>query len=447
MKINFILTMILSIFLITSCKKNGEDQITIGSSSVHEFIGAPFDNFGNADGSTLVDIRPNTTHAAGTFKDVSRGMILQSDGKVLIYGDTSNTFASGPTDGFISRLNKDGTLDTSFNTTGTYIYNSSYDRRDFLFDVRIHNNYIYAFGSSRTTVDANSATSVIVRLNMNGTIDTSFGTNGVAWLSNQTSFAMRAAIASDGSMYILSYNVPGSGRQYFITKVNANGVIDTTFGASGIYAYPTGITYIEGDIVLDKNGKILTTFTAGADSNSYKTIIVRLNTDGSLDNSFATSGVFTLTYGLKNYSRNIIFYKNEIIVVVSATQDNTVWAGQLLKLDQSGTPINSWGVNGVMDYLTNSTGEQLGLMQARIYGDKIIVSGDDANNFRLSALDAQTGEIDLEFGGDGIYESDVATPSYKGSWLHIDEVAKSIWISGNAETSSANQQIHVSKFK
>ena len=100
-----------------------------------------------------------------------------------------------------------------------------------------------------------------------------------------------------------------------------------------------------------------------------------------------------------------------------------------------------------MDYLTNSTGQQLGLMQARIYQDKIIVCGDDANNFRLSALDAQTGEIDLEFGGDGIYESDVATPSYKGSWLHIDEVAKSIWISGNAETSSANQQIHVSKFK
>lgn len=287
MKINLILTMILSIFLISSCKKASEDQLTAESPSAHEFLGLPADNFGNTDGSILVDINPNTTHAAGTFKDVSRGMILQPDGKVLIYGETSNTFASGPTDGFISRLNKDGTLDTSFNGTGTYIYNSSYDRRDFLFDVRIHNNYIYAFGSSRTTTAADSATSVIVRLNMNGTIDTSFGTNGVAWLSTQTSFAMRAVIASDGSMYILSYNVPGSGRQYFVTKVNSNGVIDTTFGTSGIYAYPTGITYIEGDIVLDKNGKILTTFTAGADSNSYKSIVVRLNSDGTLDNSFA----------------------------------------------------------------------------------------------------------------------------------------------------------------
>jgi hypothetical protein len=84
---------------------------------------------------------------------------------------------------------------------------------------------------------------------------------------------------------------------------------------------------------------------------------------------------------------------------------------------------------------------------ARVYHDKIIVAGDDANNFRLSAIDAKTGEIDLQFAGNGIYVSSAGTPSFKRSWLHINESRNTIWISGNAETSSSNQKIHVSKFK
>lgn len=436
---------LLFLFSLISC--NGSFQLSeetvAQAESYYVFQGVPDGQVGNADGSILIDINPDIT----TFKDVSRGMILQADGKVLIFGDTSNSFASGPTDGFVARLNTDGTLDTSFNSTGIYIFNSSYNRRDYIFDVRIKGNYIYAFGSSRTTTASDSATSVIVRLNMDGTLDTSFATSGVAFLSTQTSFAQRAAIADDGSMYILSYNVPVSGRQYFVTKVLSTGVIDTSFGTSGIYSYPTGVTYTEGDITLDKNGKILTTFTAGADSSSYKSIILRLNANGTPDTGFATNGVYTLTYGIKNYSRNIVFYQDDIIISAVSTLDNSTWAGLLLKLDQSGSPVGTWGTNGVIDYLNNSLNQPLGLMQARVYHDKIIVAGDDANNFRLSAIDAKTGEIDLQFAGNGIYVSSAGTPSFKGSWLHIDEARNTIWISGNAETSSSNQKIHVSKFK
>jgi len=164
-------------------------------------------------------------------------------------------------------------------------------------------------------------------------------------------------------------------------------------------------------------------------------------------NSFATNGIYELNFGLKNYSRNIIFHKNDIIVSAVSTQDNTIWAGLLLKLDDSGTPVSTWGANGVMDYTTNDTGEQLGLMQARTYKDTVIVSGDDATDFRTSSLDAETGAIDLKFGGDGIYSSTSSSPSIKGSWLQVDEIRNSFWISGNAGTSSSNQMIHLSKFK
>lgn len=286
MKAILILSTLLSLLFLIGCQKSDSSALNSATETkTYEFLGLPFDNFGNSDGSIFIDINPDTVHSGTTYKDVSRGMTLQSDGKILIFGDTSTTNPSGPTDGFVARVNTNGSLDTSFNNTGIFQFNSSYDRRDYFFDVKVKNNYIYAFGSSRTTTASTSATSIIVRLNMNGSVDTSFGTNGVAFLSSETSFAMRAVIDDAGVMYLMSYNVPVSGRQYFVTKVNANGSVDTTFGVNGIYAYPSGITYTEGDIVLDDNGKIITTFTAGTSSSDYKSIIIRLNSNGTLDNS------------------------------------------------------------------------------------------------------------------------------------------------------------------
>lgn len=431
--------------LLISCEKSSQDSAVaeITYESVHTFQGLPDGQFGNQDGSVLIDIKPDIT----TFKDVSRGLLIQPDGKVLIYGDAANPYATGPTDAFIARLNTDGSLDTSFNTTGIHVFNSSYNRRDYISDIKILNNFIYAFGSSRTTHLSDSALLTVLRFNLNGTLDLSFGTNGVSFLPIQTSYGLKSAVASDGSIYVLSYSIPATGRQYFVTKINHDGTIDTSFGVNGLYTYSTGINYTEGDIVVDKNGKILTTFTAGADSNTHKTIILRLNQDGSIDTSFATNGVYIVNYGMKNYSRNIVFYKDDILVNIVSTSDGTNWGGVILKLDQSGTPVSSWGTNGLIDYLNNNIGQPLTIMQMRIYRDKIIVVGDDANNFKLAAIDAQTGLIDTRFAGNGIYVSSAATPSFKGSWLQIDETNKTIWISGNAETTSTNQKIHVSKFK
>jgi uncharacterized delta-60 repeat protein len=163
-------------YTVTATNSAGPISATV-SLTTYLIQGIPENGFGNSSGSVQYDI----TADYNTIKDTVYGLTLQPDGKVLTYGHTARV-TSYPVDGFISRLNTDGTLDTSFNTTGIYIYNSPANSRDWVYDVKIFNNHIYGFGSSRVDNTPASNRGLVFRMNMDGTLDTTFGTSGSAYL-------------------------------------------------------------------------------------------------------------------------------------------------------------------------------------------------------------------------------------------------------------------------
>jgi uncharacterized delta-60 repeat protein len=135
------------------------------------------------------------------------------------------------------------------------------------------------------TVVANSFQGALVRYNSNGTLDSSFGTGGVAIDNFTDSFASQnfgVAIQSDGKIVTGGAVYPqGLG----VARFNSDGTPDTTFGTGGIATATTNLDPSAGAVLLQPNGKIL---VAGSGA------IARFNTDGSLDTGFGTGGIAAL---------------------------------------------------------------------------------------------------------------------------------------------------------
>jgi uncharacterized delta-60 repeat protein len=141
-----------------------------------------------------------------------------------------------------------------------------------------------------------------------GSLDTSFGTAGtVTTAFAGPSLAQAVAQQSDGRLVVVGHSVTTIGTLAFtgsvISRYNTDGSLDTTFGTNGQVSIPTpdflalaiAIQPVDGRIVL--GGSSLEALTGASD---YK--LVRLNTDGSVDMTFGTAGLVDTSFSGANVS-------------------------------------------------------------------------------------------------------------------------------------------------
>ena len=204
---------------------------------------------------------------------------IQSDGKIIIGGDF--TSYNGIARNRIARLNADGTLDVSFNSgtsVNSYVYSTS-----------VQSDGKIIIGGEFTSFNG-TAKNRIVRINTDGTLDATFNTDIGANGGVKT-----AIIQSNGKIIIsgefTSYN--GTARNH-ITRINANGMLDTSFnpgtGANG-FVYTSAI---------QSDGKIIIGGYFSSYNGTPRNNIARLNTGGTLDANFnpgtgANNYIYTTT--------------------------------------------------------------------------------------------------------------------------------------------------------
>lgn len=128
---------------------------------------------------------------------------------------------------------------------------------------------------------------VIFRLNSNGTLDATFGTGGMVTISLGSIGANVGGLAvqPDGKIVASVSGVFVSRGD--VTRLNANGSVDTSFGTNGV-ASISGLAP-NGPVVLQPDGKIL---VAGREFSSG--LLARLNSNGQLDSSFGSNGIAVL---------------------------------------------------------------------------------------------------------------------------------------------------------
>jgi uncharacterized repeat protein (TIGR01451 family)/uncharacterized delta-60 repeat protein len=166
----------------------------------------------NADGSLDLTFDPSTNAPDDTVWAVA----LQPDGKIVIGGQF--THVGNQPIGGLTRLNADGSADTTFNTN----LGSGVD--GIVYTVAVQNGTKLVIGGEFQNVGIAPRTR-IARLNDDGTIDNSFNSGTGA---DDTVFNINAL--ADGSMYAGGlFTVMNGTHRLGFTRLYADGTVDTTF--------------------------------------------------------------------------------------------------------------------------------------------------------------------------------------------------------------------------
>ncbi len=213
-------------------------------------------------------IDPNYFHVYERNLGTLNRVLVQTDGKVLVAG--SFTKIDGATRTRLARFNGDGTLDTLFVPPALTINIVSLAQQA---DAKV------LVGGDFTSVAGNAQRNRLIRLNADGSLDTTFNPTG----NGPSSTVNAISVLASGQVMIgglfTNYNnrvVNG------VARLNSDGSLDPTFAppsaGSGVYA-----------LVVQSDGKILIggSFTTANVINRNR--IARLNADGSVDPTFDPS--------------------------------------------------------------------------------------------------------------------------------------------------------------
>ncbi|WP_269780358.1 Ig-like domain-containing protein [Methylobacterium sp. Leaf118] len=222
----------------------------------------------------------------GASWDTAYSAMLQADGKIVVAGQGWGS--NGSYDFAVVRYNADGTLDTSFGTDGkifTPVGTSSVEGRSVT--VQADGKIVvagYGYGIN------DSADFGVVRYNADGTLDTSFGDGGTILTPVGTSddFAYSVTVQTDGKI-VVAGNGYGSGgdADFAVVRYNVDGSLDTGFGTGGKILTPVGASYDEGrSVMVQADGKIVVAGYGYGSGSGNDFAVVRYNVDGTLDTSF-----------------------------------------------------------------------------------------------------------------------------------------------------------------
>ncbi|MCU0436394.1 MAG: putative Ig domain-containing protein [Raineya sp.] len=278
----------------------------------------------NTDGSLDNTLKNNT----GIWGDGGTFVKVQSDDKIILYGDIR--VYNGTPINRITRLNADGTLDNTLNVgTG---FNQSLSALTIQSDGKI------LVGGSFTSYNG-TPVNKIARLNPDGTLDNTFSTTGTGFNSRPNVFALQ----SDGKILVggsfTSYNGTARNR---IARLNADGTLDNTFSIG------TGFDNSVDVMSLQPDGKILVAGGFNDYNGTTCSDVVRLNSNGSLDNTFSPTGT-----GFDSAPRIFLFQSDGKILVGGIYEYNGVVYNELARLNANGTIDNTFNIGTGFDNSVN----------------------------------------------------------------------------------------------
>ncbi len=266
-------------------------------------------SFGNQGVVTVTTIGvPNTTPGAPGAAN-ARGIAIDGQSRILVAGDPAQWSPSAGVfsrDFMVARFTSNGALDKTFNRKG-YATLDFQGHHDYASSVVaqpdgkiVAGGFSYTSGSGATF---GHYSSVLARYNANGTLDSSFGSGGVV-IANLPGSADDSInnLALDGSGKIVAAasfaTTPGGSHQPMVVRYNSNGTLDTTFNGTGSAVIPTPsmpVSYGGVSIALykaaDGSQKIVEGLGAGSSNASADFGLAQLNADGTLDTSFGGTGV------------------------------------------------------------------------------------------------------------------------------------------------------------
>jgi len=271
--------------------------------------------------------------------------------------------------------------------------------------------------------------SCVVRYNNDLTLDTSFNASGIVsnhlaranqptWSDEFIAIAVQAdqKIVAVGKVQVSS----GGNQDFLVARYKTDGTLDTTGFNDSNANSPAGTVYVSFgtldvpyDVKIDDNGRIVVVGYTGGSSGA----MVRLNTNGSLDNTCGTGGTsdckLTQTVRTRTQFKALAIHDQQITAVgysddnSTATRDTT-----LVRYNDDFTLDTSFGSSGIVTTnLSGGISEDAGWAITIDNSDPmnanrvLVASGKDSLNSANLHVARYTanGSLDTSFDGDGMY--------------------------------------------
>jgi uncharacterized delta-60 repeat protein len=244
----------------------------------------------NADGTSTGTSGTAAPSIAGDA--FSAGIVLQPDGKVLVSG-TSLNLVSTHDDFGVARLNADGSPDTSFNGGSSLLVPiGTLDDKAFGVALQPDGKVVLA----GETYNGSNYDFGLARVNADGTLDASFNGTGTLALpmGSADDVARSVAVQSDGKIVVAGYTFNGTDYDFALVRLTANGALDTSFNGTGKLSVSFGASNEQGySVAVEPDGSIVVAGRSGVGNNTQFALF-RVHPDGSLDGSFGSPSANTL---------------------------------------------------------------------------------------------------------------------------------------------------------
>ena len=351
----------------------------------------------------------------------ARDVITQPDGKILIGATTSvgATFDFG-----IARYYPDGTPDTSFGIGGKVItdfnLNAGFDDQELRQLLLQPDGKILAVGADQNRSFLQESRFAIVRYHPDGSLDSSFGAGGKVTTGFFGGFggygtAMNVVIQADGKIVVAGFSI--NGLTYFIlVRYNINGTLDTSFGSGGkvLNTFGNGGPNAEGaqayDVKLRPNGKIVASGAAYSPTNSHLSFVVaQFNPDGSRDTSFGNGGFSLIQIAYADRVRSMALLPDGKILLAGQSNNLTTLQTNLAlaRCNADGTLDQTFGVGGIIPTFPVQGLEPVEMVVQP--NKKIVIAvfpfGGPESNFTLMRCH-EDGSLDGSFGSGGVVSTD-----------------------------------------
>jgi uncharacterized delta-60 repeat protein len=343
----------------------------------------------------------------GPGNDVAQAVAIQSDGKIVTVGygfnGMFNAFA-------VTRINPNGTLDSTFNLTGIAL--TTVGPRDAeAFGVAIQSDgKIVVVGQASNGTNTDFA---IVRYNIDGMLDNTFNGDGrlMVDVGGGNDVGRSAAIQNDGKIVIAGNSFVGGNSDISVIRLETHGSFDASFAGNagngqGIVRTPVGAGNDIGySVAVQPNGKIV---VAGYYSGpvSIDSVILRYNTDGALDNSFSDDGRFVHAFSADSVDEALAMalQPDGRIVIAGCIRGGGRLNDYLIaRIEQDGSLDQTFGQGG-FTRIEFSPSPDIALGVAIQNDGKIIAAGfanNGVNNdFGVTRVNTD-GTLDTTFGKDG----------------------------------------------
>jgi uncharacterized delta-60 repeat protein len=292
-------------------------------------------------------------HQAITFGNTSREHLYHieklDNGKTMLYGESyyhsNNTFKIS-----IARLNPDASLDTTFSNDGR-VHTKFFSRSTCYYGFTDFNGKVYSMGYTATSNGISTFSGYISRFLDNGSIDSTFGNYGFMFNPFEPfRYFIGGQISQDSIITVVSTRNDG---HLAILKLKYDGSMDSTYHGVGHYSFP--VAHLAADygstefVKAPDGGFYIVTMHYISTNAQHRPAVIKFTEEGELDTTFNDDGRMHIPIAIGKAFKNIQGHYDPVLnkLYVSASKHNNTKT-LIIRINPNGTLDTNFSSDGYL---------------------------------------------------------------------------------------------------